>query len=475
MNRLLSLTCTPSVIVALLLFAPLPLAAGGLAPLWVERFDTPDARKDEAADVVTDAQGNVYVTGSAGFGQLSTWDILTVSYDPDGNLRWVDQYDGGSQDLGYRLTFDVGGDLLALGRSNGNYLVLRYEPMTGSRLDVLEYDATGGDDPRAFVTDASGALYVTGSSWPDGSDNQNDYFTVKLDAAGNEVWSQRYNGPGAFLFAHDVPSAIGLDVNGDVVVTGYSNAPGAATGDFYTVKYAGDDGTELWADRYSAGSNEGGNDLVIEPGGDVFVTGGSYQSGFKYVTLRYDGATGTREWVATTAPAACSVATKIVLDDQGDAYVTGWADPDCDESNFNENIVTEKYAGLDGAVLWSQSFGQNGVGFFDVPSDLALDLTGSPIVTGQNTGLLVLLRYDPANGDITATDTVDGGPNEIAGGHALIISASGRMIVAGMVRNVNTEASDYLTLAYPGAAPITVFADGFESGDTSHWSDVVSN
>lgn len=470
-----TISSTAVLTVTLLSLVALPLAAGGLAPLWTARYDTPDSRKDESADVVTDAEGNIYVTGSAGFGQLSTWDLLTVSYDPDGNLRWVDQYDGGSQDLGYRLTFDAGGELLALGRSNGNFLVARYDPETGARLATLEFDAGGIDDPRAFVTDASGSLYITGSSWPAGSDNQNDYFTVKLDAAGNEIWSQRYNGPGAFLFAHDVPSAIGLDANGDVVVSGYSNAPGTATGDFYTVKYAGGDGTELWADRYSAGSNEGGNDLVIEAGGDVLVTGGSYQSGFKYVTLRYDGASGIREWVTTTAPAACSVATRIVLDNQGDAYVTGWADPDCDESNFNENIVTEKYAGLDGALLWSRSFGENGVGFFDVPSDLALDLAGNPIVTGESTGLLVVLSYDPTSGDITAAGTVDGDANEIAGGHALTICASGRPVVAGMVRNVNTEARDYLTLVYPGAAPATIFADGFENGDTLHWSVVVNN
>jgi hypothetical protein len=467
--------CLTVGLVTVLALASAPVSAGDLTPLWIERYDTPDSRKDESADVVTDAQGNIYVTGSAGFGALSTWDVLTVSYDAAGNLRWVDQYDGGSQDLGYRLTFDAGGDLLALGRSNGNFLVVRYDPATGSRLDSFEYDASGTDDPRAFVTDASGAIYITGSSWPAGADNQNDYFTVKLDATGHRIWSQRYNGPGAFLFAHDVPSAIGLDANGDVIVTGYSNAPGSATGDFYTIKYDGDDGTELWADRYSAGSNEGGNDLAIAPGGDVLVTGGSFQSGFKYVTLRYDGATGNVEWVETRAPAACSVATRIVLDGQGDAFVTGWADPDCDESNFNENIVTEKYRGTDGALLWTQSFGENGVGFFDVPSDLALDRAGQPVITGETTGLLVVLVYDAASGEITASDTVAGDANEIAGGRALTAGANGRLVVTGMARNVNTEARDYLTLAYPGAAPVTIFADGFESGDLSHWSGVVAN
>jgi len=474
MCRLQSPTVSRTALTFLLALTASALAAGGLTPLWVERYDTPDFRKDEAADVVTDAQGNVYVTGSSGFSQLSTWDLLTVSYDPDGNLRWVDQYDGGGQDLGYRLAFDAAGNLLALGRSNGNYFVVRYDPVTGGRLGTLEYDATGIDDPRAFVSDASDALYITGSSWPGGSDNQNDYFTVKLDAAGTEVWSQRYNGPGAFLFAHDVPSAIGLDANGDVFVTGYSNAPGSASGDFYTVKYAGDDGSPLWADRYSAGSNEGGNDLVVEPGGDLLVTGGSYQSGFKYVTIRYAGATGAREWITTRAPAACSVATRIALDAAGDAYVTGWADPDCDESNFNENIVTEKYAGSDGALLWTRSFGQNGVGFFDVPSDLAVDPAGNLVVTGETTGLLVVLRYDPANGDITASDTLDGGTNEIVGGRALTIGPGGRLLVTGMYRNVNTEARDFVTLAYPSSAPTEIFADGFESGDLSGWS-VVAN
>lgn len=460
-------------LLTLLTLLPAVLHAGDLTPQWQARYDTPDERKDEAADVLTDAAGNVYVTGSAGFSPLSSWDLLTVSYDAAGNERWVDQYDGGGQDLGYRLAFDANGDLLALGRSNGNFLVVRYDPATGVRLGEIEHDAGGIDDPRAFVVDDTGAIYITGSSWPGGSDNQNDYYTVKLDPAGGAVWWQRYNGPGAFLFAHDVPAAIGLDAAGDLVVTGYSNAPGTATGDFYTVKYSGVDGTEIWADRYSVGSNEGGNDLAIEPGGDVVVTGGSYQSGFKYVTLRYDGATGGREWVTTTAPAACSVATEVELDATGDVFVSGWSDPDCDESNFNDNIVTEKYAGASGAILWSESFGQNGVGFFDVPHDLALDGTGAPVVTGENTGLLVLLRYDPASGAITDQGTVAGQANEITQGHALAMNAEGGPVVAGMARNVNTEARDFLTLAYPPIQSSAIFADGFESGDLGAWSEAV--
>jgi hypothetical protein len=442
-------------------------------PEWAERYASADGRKDEVADVVTDDQGNVYVTGSSGFNPLDSWNVLTVSYGPDGSERWVDVYDGGNQDLGVELTFDEAGDLLVIGRSNSNFLVLRYDPATGQRLDAFEHDPGGLDSPTAVATDAAGNLYVTGSSWPGGSDNQNDYYTVKLDPLGNELWSARYNGPGAFLFAHDVPYDVELDAAGDVFVTGYSNAPGTATGDFYTVKYGGDDGQVLWSDRYSAGSNEGGYKLVVGGDGDVFVTGGSYQSGFKFVTLRYDGSTGNREWIATDAPAACSVATEIGLDTAGDVYVSGWADPDCDESNFNEDIATLKYAASDGARQWTTLYGNPAVGFFDVPYDLGLDAADNVYVTGGNTGLIVLLRYDPASGAIADVDTIDSGANEYSHGAALAIDSANDVLVAAMARNVNTEDRDYLTIKYPAAAPVTLFADGFESGDTSAWSATV--
>ena len=459
-----------SVLVAVLAAIPLvPPPAGAADPDWVERWASPDVRRESGADVVTDAEGNLYVCATTEFAQLVTADVLVLSYDPDGALRWSDVYDSGGQDLAVALELDPTGRLIVAGRTLGDFLVLAYDPASGARLGTWTHDAGGIDDPRALATDADGHVYVTGSSW---TDEQNDYYTVELDADGNLVWSARYQGPGAFLFAHDVAYAVAVDAAGDVFVSGSSNGPGQPSGDFVTIKYSGVDGSELWFDRYSIGSNEVAYDLELDAAGDVYITGGSYQSGFVFVTRKYANATGAVLWSVTHQPELCSVATELELDGRGGVYVSGWADPDCDESNFNDNIVTDRLRADDGARLWSTSFGSPAVGQFDVPSDLGIDRFGQPWVTGLNVSVLVVLRYDPVSGDIVDQTTVAGAAEELTGGSALAFLDGRDVAVTGGYRNFNTENRDVLTLRIAGADP-SVLVDGFESGDTQGWSQTV--
>jgi hypothetical protein len=52
------------------------------------------------------------------------------------------------------------------------------------------------DLPAALALDASGNVYVTGSSGGGASGTFPDYAPVKYDAGGSELWVRRYNGPG---------------------------------------------------------------------------------------------------------------------------------------------------------------------------------------------------------------------------------------------------------------------------------------
>ena len=93
-----------SVLVAVLAAIPLvPPPAGAADPDWVERWASPDVRRESGADVVTDAEGNLYVCATTEFAQLVTADVLVLSHDPDGALRWSDVYDSGGQDLAVAL------------------------------------------------------------------------------------------------------------------------------------------------------------------------------------------------------------------------------------------------------------------------------------------------------------------------------------------------------------------------------------
>jgi len=61
-----------------------------------------------------------------------------------------------------------------------------------------------------------------------------DIVTLKYDQNGNQVWLQRYNGPGN---SNDVANAIAVDNSGNVYVTGYDTLPGGGT-EIVTIKYS---------------------------------------------------------------------------------------------------------------------------------------------------------------------------------------------------------------------------------------------
>src|SRR5205814_1212587 len=181
-------------------------ASAQVVQRWVARYSGPTGvfpgpADDKACCIARDpTSGHVYVTGRS-YGGLATNDAYaTVAYDANGNQLWVARYDG-----------------------------------------------PGHSDDRAWaiaVDPNSGAVYVTGDSYPGG------YATVAYDAGGNQLWVARYEGPGGY----DQANAIALDpTSGNVYVTGDSYG-GAATGyDYATVAYDAC-GNQLWVARYDGAS-----------------------------------------------------------------------------------------------------------------------------------------------------------------------------------------------------------------------------
>jgi hypothetical protein len=230
-------------------------------------------------DLAVDSSGNVYVTGSlydwiGEIGGDRSWDYGTVKYDTNGNELWVKRYNG---------------------------------------------PENGDDRAGAIAVDASGNVYVTGGS--PGSDTDSDYTTVKYDTDGNELWVKQYNGPGDDM---DHANAIAVDASGNVYVTGSSlSGTDWITSDYATVKYD-TDGTELWVKRYNGPTN--GFDHVasmsVDTLGNVYVTGRSPGSGtdVDYATVKY-GEMGEVEvtmdlpggWSMISLPVRPDVATVATL------------------------------------------------------------------------------------------------------------------------------------------------------------------
>jgi len=178
----------------------------------------------------------------------------------------------------------------------------------------------GHDEITAMTVDEDGNVYVTGYSSNPAFGLA--YLTIKYNSSGKQIWTVRYGGTGN---GDDVALAIQVDASKNVYVTGKSWS--GTSYDYATIKYnsAGD---EQWVVRYNGPGNDDdqAKALAVDKRGNVYVTGTSPGAGTfdDYATIKYNSI-GNEEWVTRYNGSRDSIdqAIALALDDSGNVYVTG--------------------------------------------------------------------------------------------------------------------------------------------------------
>ena len=337
-------------LVFLLVFVlTLPVFAQSVDTAWVRRYNGPADTTDVGRAIVVDGSGNVYVTGGS-YGSGTGWDYATIKYDSSGNQVWVQRYDGpGSYiDEAFAIVLDDPGNVYVTGTSYSNltgsdYATIKYDS-SGNQLWVQRYSGPGirEDAAKAIALDNSGNVYVTGYSVRNVLPYDEDYITIKYDSSGSQVWVQKYGGPGIYI---DEALAIAADGSGNVYVTGVSYGSGTEF-DYATIKYDSS-GSQVWVQRYNspASDTDAASAIALDGSGNVYVTGASSGSGtdVDYATIKYDSA-GNQVWVQRYSGPENVVdyLPDLAVDGSGNVYVTG----ETYGSGTNWDYVTIKYVQL---------------------------------------------------------------------------------------------------------------------------------
>ncbi len=296
--------------------------------LWASRYTTFGNKNDTAAALALDSVGNVYVTGTA---TSNNAEYVTIKYDPDGNELWKTFHTGtnsNTTDIPAALAVDAQGNVYVTGSSSpayfaGTYTTIKYGT-NGSQLWVARYAGSGGlNYPVAIQVDSAGNVYVTGRTEETDRSSRYDYATVKYSSSGTQIWAVRYRG--ASGSRDDRARALGLDASGNVYVTGTS--AGASADDIVTLCYA-PDGSQSWLARYNGPANgvETAAGLAVDLAGGVYVNGASRGSAgaAELATIKY-APNGNQLWVMRSAAAAStnSASRPIVVGDANEVYVSG--------------------------------------------------------------------------------------------------------------------------------------------------------
>ncbi len=366
--------------------------------IW-ERHATISIAAAPTAMVVDDAR-RITIVGYAYTGWVNSGNqYAVVQYDSDGDLLWHAGYDAGggpTDDIAYAVAVDDFGCVYVTGagyaQDHSVIATLKFDadglrsstwPDVGQGLGVRQYAIAGqaGEQTGLGVAvDGDGNVYVTGASAL-ASGVATDFVTVRYDAAGNERWVRRYDGPAA---AEDRPVAVDLDAAGNVYVAGTSAAPnqsGATRPDYATIKYD-PDGNQQWIDRFDGAANyeDRCKALVVDDAGNAYVTGSAScgSTSTDFATIKYD-TNGHRLWLALyDGGHGADDATALAVDADGCVYVTGTISTAVPFSD----IATVKFS-ASGQQCWDIAYAGPDL-YGDRPTGVALDGAGKIYVHGTS-------------------------------------------------------------------------------------------
>jgi uncharacterized delta-60 repeat protein len=420
-----------------------------VATEWVRRYNGPANSSDYATAMALDGQGNIYVTGVSWSGTSA--DFLTIKYSPDGRRLWTRRYNSPEDyyDKTTAMAVDGQGNVLVTG-----YSVKKWDRMNPSSTVIVtvKYDTNGQflwerryegpvsdpyDNPSAIAVDAQGNVFVSGESY--GGATGMDYATVKYSSDGEELWVRRYNGPAN---GYDGATAMGVDGQGNVYVTGESDNFGK-TPDFLTIKYS-PGGQQIWVRRCKDALPRA---ISVDGQGTVYITGNSWSAGNSdFLTVKYSPE-GQRLWVRRyNGPANLGDApSAIAVDVQGNVFVTGVSYGNGTDDDF----ATIKYS-PEGRRLWVRRY--NGpANDCDSPKAMALDGQGNVYVTGYSVGLntssdYATIKYSP-DGRRLWVKRYNGAGNDYDSPTSIAVDGQGNVYVTGESEGSGSS-NDYLTIKY---------------------------
>lgn len=350
---------------------------------------------------------------------------------------------------------------------------------------VLTYNGPGSliDKCTAITQDNQGKVYATGVSWG-GNSTKDDYATIKFAEDGDFLWVARYDGPGHDL---DYASAITVDNNGNVYVTGWSrDGSNLGSEDFCTIKY-NSNGIQQWVARYNGGIDDWyyydyAKAIQVDAAGNVYITGDTWgNSNLRddYVTIKYNQ-NGVLQWAKRyNGPSSKEdIPNSLVLDASGNVYVTGGSVT----TGKGYDMLTVKYNNS-GTQLWTARYDGPAM-LDDIANELRVDQNGNVYITGSSQGTTSKLDYATlkynASGLQQWLNRFNGASNDTDAATGLDLDVYNNVYVTGYSKStpIGTTAGyyDYFTIKYASTNGSLMWQNKYDGGGIDKaWDIAVVN
>jgi len=199
-------------------------------------------------------------------------DFWLVKIDSGGKVEWDRTYGGTFTDCAYSMiqTSDGGYALAGYTTASGNsdFWLVKADKY-GTQMWNKTYGGTGADTAYSLVQTSDEGYAIVGTFGA----TSLDFWLVKTDSNGNMQWNKTYGGTGG-----DYAYSVVRTSDGGYAIAGSTDSLGAGSSDFWLVK-ADKYGTQLWNKTYGGTGFDVAKSVVQTGDGGYAIAGPTYSYG----------------------------------------------------------------------------------------------------------------------------------------------------------------------------------------------------
>ncbi len=313
---------------------------------------------DEASAVQQSDDGGFVVAGTIrSFEGIS--DMYLVKTDPSGNGLWSKAFGGSLHDRAKAMQqTDDGGFILAGYTSSfgaGRYdMYLVKTDSSGNELWSKTFGGSEHDKAFAVQQTDDGGFVLAGETEPFGQEEE-DVLLVRTDASGNELWSNTFGGS-----EDEYAKAVQQTDDGGFVMVGKTTSFGAGKADFYLVK-TDSNGNELWSKTFGGSEDDYGKAVQQTDDGGFALAGSTSSFGVdrSHMYLVKTDASGNELWSKTFSGNVAARAYAMQQTDDGGFVLAGYNVTSSDPLAGDQLDIYLVKTDANGNELWSNIIGGN--------------------------------------------------------------------------------------------------------------------
>jgi len=216
---------------------------------------------DRAYSLIQTTDGGYAVAGftrSYGAGGADFW---LIKLDRQGNKVWDKTFGGSKFDKAYSLIqttdggYAVAGYIRSYGAGDGDFWVIKLDSK-GNEVWDKTFGESRYDKAYSLIQTTDGGYAVAGVTKSYGAGKE-DFWVIKLDSRGNKVWDKTYGGN-----KNDKAYSLIQTTDGGYAVAGITYSfVGASDDDFWVIKLDSK-GNEVWDKTFGGGKYDKVNSLI---------------------------------------------------------------------------------------------------------------------------------------------------------------------------------------------------------------------